>query len=97
MKKRSNKQVTLEEVSRLITKSHEDLARTVASGFSEQEKVFSAKIESEVQGVEQRLGAQIFGINNRFDALADQKVTWDAHTRLAARVTRLENSPHFRK
>src|SRR3989338_4275737 len=97
MKKKSNKKVTLESVSQLVTKSREDLARMVANGFKEQERVLDAKIELEVQGIEQRLGAQILGINNRFDALADQKVTWDAHTRLAARVTRLENSPRLRK
>ncbi len=75
----------------------EKLATMVANGFSEQEKVLTAKLESEIQGIEQRIGAQILGTNNRIDALVDQKVSWDAHTRLADRVSRLETSTRIGK
>lgn len=85
--------ITIETVAHQV----DNLARSVAKGFSEQEKVLSAKIESEIQGIEQRLGAQILGTNNRIDALTNQKVSWGAHTRLADRVTRLENSARFQK
>lgn len=97
MKKGKQRKVTLEGISKLITGSHESLARSVAKGFEEQEKKLGAKIESEVQGVEQRLGAQIQGTNNRIDALVDQKVSWGAHTRLADKVSRLEIAVRSRK
>ncbi len=97
MKKNSHKKVTMENITTLITESHESLARMVANGFKEQEKVLSTKIESEIQGIEQRLGAQILGTNNRIDALVDQKVSWDTHTRLADRVSRLEHSARMGK
>ena len=97
MKKEANKKVTMKNIATLINESHEGLARMVANSFKDQEKVLSIKIESEIQGIEQRLGAQILGTNNRIDALVDQKVWWDTHTRLADRVTRLENSSRFQK
>ncbi len=92
-----SQKVTIERLEKRIVHSHESLARMVADGFSEQENVLTAKLESEIQGIEQRIGAQIIGTNNRIDALTDQKVSWDAHTRLAGRVTRLENSGRFQK
>ncbi|GEM_PF-2943865 len=93
----NSQKVTIERLEKSITHSHENLARMVANGFSEQEKTLIAKIESEIQGIEQRLGAQILGTNNRIDALTDTKVSWDAHTPLAGRVTRLENSARLPK
>jgi len=112
MEKKKNTKVTIEKIAELISDSQkltvkrvdkrisqsgEVLARIVASGFSAQEKALSMKIEYEIQGIEQRLGAQILGTNNRIDALVAGKVSWDAHTRLAGRVTRLENSPRLGK
>lgn len=98
MKKGSaKKEVTMERITELVVKTNEGLARMMAKSFAEQEKVLTAKIESEIQGIEQRLGAQILGTNNRIDALTDTKVSWDAHTRLVGRVTRLENSARFQK
>lgn len=80
--------MTIEGIAKLITDSNESLAQSVAHGFAEQAE--------QVESVETRLGQQINGLGNRIDALVDQKVSWDAHTRLADRVSRLETTVRAR-
>jgi len=88
MEKKKNTKVTIEKIAELISDSQkltvkrvdkrisqsgEVLARIVASGFSAQEKALSMKIEYEIQGIEQRLGAQILGTNNRNRCISGRK------------------------
>ncbi len=86
MRKKDNKEVTMEGIEKIITNSHESLARMVANGFSEQERKLTEKIED----VEVRLGQKINGLGNRIDTLVDEKVLRTEHKKLSDRVSRLE-------
>lgn len=86
------KKVTLEGIAGLIRESHEDLACSVAKGFEEVHGELK-DIKGQMSGLKQ----QVQGTNNRIDALVDQKVSWDTHTRLADRVSRLEVAAGVRR
>ena len=86
----------MESVARLITDSHESLARSVAVGFAgvdkrfdEVDKRFEA-IDTRFDGLEKRIGQQIQGLGNRIDDLALNRATREELLVLNKRVVRIE-------
>jgi hypothetical protein len=75
----------MERIARLITESHEGLARSIAEGFSGVDKRFEA-VDKRFDGV----GQQIQGLAGRIDDLALNRATRDELLVLDKRVARIE-------
>lgn len=100
--KKTKKKITTDGIARLITDSHESLARSVAQGFAGVDKRFESLetgLNKKIDNVEARLSQQITGINNRIDDLALNRATREEFFVLDKRVERIETKLgiHFKK